>query len=260
MEAHFRIWNTSDPVDAAEQQRNEDIHNLQYNRNPFIDHPDLADRISSFFGTATVVVAPEIAVSPAHLDLGVAGFDTTVYGYIAVVNTGNDTLNVSSVTSTNPDFTLSHASLELAPESYAYVRVSYTSGETELSDSTTVLISSDDDDEALVEVPATVEVADLAGVRPPDAAQDFRLYQNSPNPFSRETTIAFELDRSVNVSLGLYNVRGQLVTEILSDRPMVTGRHQAVVSGEGLSPGVYYCLLTAGGRSTARRMVLTNPF
>jgi endonuclease I len=35
-------WHTEDPVDAFEMQRNDGIYQYQGNRNPFIDHPELA--------------------------------------------------------------------------------------------------------------------------------------------------------------------------------------------------------------------------
>jgi deoxyribonuclease-1 len=260
MEAHFRNWHISDPVDSAEIQRNEDIFNIQGNRNPFIDHPELVDRISSFFGTATVDVGPEIAVAPALLDLGEAGFDTTVTGYIAIVNTGNDTLSVSSITSTNPDFVVNTACLELPPEAYTYVGISYTSGDVEIDDSTTIAISSDDSDEGLLEVPARVEIGNWSGLdEGATASSAFRLYQNSPNPFTGETVIAFELDRAADVTIRLFNVRGQIVTEVLAGRPMSAGRHRVVISAHGLSPGVYYCRLAADGRTLTNRLVLTDP-
>jgi len=38
------IWNQSDPVDAAEQLRNDRVYSLyQTNRNPFVDHPEWVD-------------------------------------------------------------------------------------------------------------------------------------------------------------------------------------------------------------------------
>ena len=38
-------WNEEDPVDAFEEQRNSRIYEYQGNRNPFIDHPELANRL-----------------------------------------------------------------------------------------------------------------------------------------------------------------------------------------------------------------------
>ncbi|MFR9166264.1 MAG: endonuclease [Dysgonomonas sp.] len=38
-------WNENDPVDQKEIDRNNTIFSMQYNRNPFIDHPELTDYI-----------------------------------------------------------------------------------------------------------------------------------------------------------------------------------------------------------------------
>ena len=47
-EKFLKKWNVEDPVDAFEKQRNDRIQQIQGNRNPFVDHPELADAISDF--------------------------------------------------------------------------------------------------------------------------------------------------------------------------------------------------------------------
>lgn len=47
-EAFLRMWNQMDPVDQEEMARNNEIHKVQGSRNPFIDHPELAQRIRDF--------------------------------------------------------------------------------------------------------------------------------------------------------------------------------------------------------------------
>lgn len=47
-EAILRKWHQEDPVDEFEYQRNGKIFELQKNRNPFIDFPDLVDNINDF--------------------------------------------------------------------------------------------------------------------------------------------------------------------------------------------------------------------
>jgi deoxyribonuclease-1 len=41
----LEIWNAEDPVDQEELERNEKIMQLQGNHNPFIDYPELVNRL-----------------------------------------------------------------------------------------------------------------------------------------------------------------------------------------------------------------------
>lgn len=47
-EKYLRKWHREDPVDQEEELRNQEIFRLQGNRNPFIDHPELVERLSDF--------------------------------------------------------------------------------------------------------------------------------------------------------------------------------------------------------------------
>lgn len=47
-EETLRQWHTDDPVDASEYERNNKIEDLQGNRNPYIDFPDLVSKLSQF--------------------------------------------------------------------------------------------------------------------------------------------------------------------------------------------------------------------
>ena len=257
MEEHFRNWHETDPVDSMESERNEEIYALQNNRNPFIDHPGFADRISSFFGTAVRALDPEVAVAPESVDMGTIGYDSTAYFHIAVINSGDDSLYVSSISSTDPDFVPGVSGLALAAKSYAYVWVRYVSGSTDTEDSTSILIASDDADESLMEIPVTVEVADLAGIEPGGGiAGAFLLHQNSPNPFTDRTAIGFNLAAASEVRLSVYDTAGRLVECIVRGEPMPPGEHRIEFVTGNLPPGVYYYRLMAGEQSQARRMVL----
>lgn len=47
-ERTIKEWHIQDPVDAEEIERNDGIYSVQGNRNPFIDFPNLVDRITDF--------------------------------------------------------------------------------------------------------------------------------------------------------------------------------------------------------------------
>ncbi len=44
----LRKWHEEDPVDMEEMERNDQIHYIQGNRNPFIDMPELVSKIANF--------------------------------------------------------------------------------------------------------------------------------------------------------------------------------------------------------------------
>ncbi|PIQ99386.1 MAG: hypothetical protein COV66_12485 [Nitrospinae bacterium CG11_big_fil_rev_8_21_14_0_20_45_15] len=48
LENNLRTWHYQDPPDAWEEKRNTLIETVQGNRNPFIDHPELAERVTDF--------------------------------------------------------------------------------------------------------------------------------------------------------------------------------------------------------------------
>lgn len=48
LENRLRMWHLLDPPDAWEEQRNTAIEIVQGNRNPFIDHPALVERVRDF--------------------------------------------------------------------------------------------------------------------------------------------------------------------------------------------------------------------
>ena len=47
-EVVLKKWNQEHPVDEEEKARNDEIAKLQGDRNPFVDHPEMADEISDF--------------------------------------------------------------------------------------------------------------------------------------------------------------------------------------------------------------------
>jgi len=88
----------------------------------------------------------------------------------------------------------------------------------------------------------------------------FALHQNAPNPFNPTTTISFTLPEEARAALVIYDVNGRSV-KTLADDVVGEGYHERVwdgtdQSGSHVGSGVYFCRLTAGGRTLTRKLVL----
>jgi hypothetical protein len=89
----------------------------------------------------------------------------------------------------------------------------------------------------------------------PALPQGFALYQNYPNPFNPATTIAFDLAKSANVKLEVFDILGQRVA-VLVNESLNAGRHEMLFDGSGLSSGLYFYQLTADNLRMTGKMAL----
>jgi len=84
----------------------------------------------------------------------------------------------------------------------------------------------------------------------------FGLYDNYPNPFNPSTNIRFTLTNPGNVSLKIYNTKGQLVKIILNDIYLGQGSYKFNVNIGNFSSNVYFYKLVQGNGQVTKRMVL----
>ena len=89
----------------------------------------------------------------------------------------------------------------------------------------------------------------------------FILYQNHPNPFNPSTTIEFSIPAKGKVSISIFDSSGKLIKELLKDKSVSEGRHNAVWDGSNgagkrVPSGIYFYRLTFKGKSITKKMVL----
>jgi len=89
-----------------------------------------------------------------------------------------------------------------------------------------------------------------------DNASRFVLSQNYPNPFNPSTNISFSLPTAANVRLSVYNVLGQEVATLLSNKALNSGTHIVAFDASALSSGMYIYRLEAGSFVSTKRMML----
>jgi glucose/arabinose dehydrogenase len=114
------------------------------------------------------------------------------------------------------------------------------------------------DDVRLVGVVTPTAILDETSTSP----STFALAQSYPNPFNSETVIEFVVPTADHVRLRIYNLSGQVVTDLV-DEALVAGTHQTRWdahndAGQPVASGVYLYRLQAGELETSHKLVLVR--
>ena len=95
-----------------------------------------------------------------------------------------------------------------------------------------------------------------------ETPQAFTLYQNAPNPFNPGTAIRYELTRTQQVSLSVYDLLGREVA-LLDSGVKNAGYHEVCWDGRDsngtpAASGVYLYRLETGDYAEAKQMMLVR--
>ena len=89
-----------------------------------------------------------------------------------------------------------------------------------------------------------------------DTSERHVLFDNYPNPFMSNTNIQFQLANSQFVTLEVFDLNGQKITTIVSQK-LTQGKYQYKWNSAGFAEGVYfYVLKTSDGFEKTKKMVL----
>lgn len=81
------------------------------------------------------------------------------------------------------------------------------------------------------------------------------LFQNYPNPFNPVTQIKFVLAKTADIKLSVFNINGQLVSQLLSGS-IQAGVHAVDFDASRFNSGIYYYTLEVDGKSLTKRMLM----
>lgn len=83
---------------------------------------------------------------------------------------------------------------------------------------------------------------------------EYRLLQNTPNPFVTSTTINYMIPGASDVVIKIYNVRGQLVSSYKRKHDY-GGQFSIEFDAGGGAGGILFCTMEAGGHVGVKKML-----
>ncbi len=87
--------------------------------------------------------------------------------------------------------------------------------------------------------------------------QGVKLFQNYPNPFNSVTTIPYQLSKSGNVELSIYNTLGQRVETLINEYKAV-GTYSVNWDANKNQPGLFFVTLNLEGQTITKRIMLAK--
>ncbi len=86
--------------------------------------------------------------------------------------------------------------------------------------------------------------------------EKFDLKQNFPNPFNPETKIRFDITKTSNVSLKVYDSMGREIATLINNQTAPVGTNEVTFNASNLSSGVYFYTLSSGDFKMTKKMLL----
>jgi hypothetical protein len=85
---------------------------------------------------------------------------------------------------------------------------------------------------------------------------EVQLLGTYPNPARQQATVRYALPERQDVTVSLYDVLGRQVRTVVNDSK--DGRHEQTLDVNGLSSGVYFLRLQAGGETRTQKITVTR--
>jgi hypothetical protein len=199
---------------------------------------------------------PSIHLSASVLDFGDVVCGQTAHLPLKIIDRGTANLILRNILCSLSLFTTdwNPADSIITPGDSLSVTVSFTPTDT-ISYRDTLYIHNSD---SLCTVQLLGRGGSSVGVDESNASnlpKEYALRQAYPNPFNPSTTIKYELPKSSEVRLIVFDMLGREVSVLVNER-RDAGVHEVKFDGRGLSSGVYFYRLQAGDFVQTKKLLL----
>ncbi|MEM6800867.1 MAG: endonuclease [Bacteroidota bacterium] len=249
-ETVLRQWHATFAPDDIDRKRNEDIFSAQGNRNPFIDYPQLVERIASLVGDGDLPAQKEIHLSENLIDYDtVYAQESVVYNYV-IINRGNTAINLSnfSLADSYLDFVdNSGADLSLAAGEAHNIRIRLRApANSQLQSS--LNFSSDVAGQEQISIPINA-ISEGANPIDPSLRSELRL-KIFPNPANEQVWLDYQAGKSPHLDLQLFDAWGR---SLEANIRLQKGQIESLDT-QRLGAGIYFLQVSDGKRAFFERI------
>lgn len=238
-ETILRKWHKDFAPDSIEERRNADIFSIQNNRNPFVDYPQLIDRITFLSTTSSQTPLLSLDRPQSMLDFGTFPNSDPVSStfHYVIVNEGNQPIQFNNFSVSDTSFKLLNNNLQqgvtLQAGDALTLRVQYhgTLADTYKGD---LSFNTSNPNQSHLVIPMIARIEDVAADDP--YAVIMRAVQVYPNPITDMIQIVMPYTSDDTFEFVIYTEKGEEVKRgHLPERQAVTR-----ISASDMAEGYYY--------------------
>ena len=128
------------------------------------------------------------------------------------------------------------------------------------SGTSTILVVVEPNDELIFTTNQSFEIVEMIVANSNNEIEvntisEFGLSSAYPNPFNPTTTLGLALNEDGMVNMSVFNVRGQMVEQLISN-DMKAGYHNVVWNANAVSSGMYFVRVEAGANTAMQKLML----
>lgn len=243
----LKQWHNTYPVNAIDRKRNDDVENVQNNRNPFVDYPQLEKRITNFIANSVAVQSFGLDVLQSSVSFGIIVANTPdTFDYV-LVNRGSRDIQFSNISLSNTsDFSFagnSGSNSTLVPgEAIQFSIIANTNSSGNKSGTLNFSTNIPGGQSSFV-IPITAQSV-MVSVDELNLNSQLSIY---PNPFNEEIVIQYEGNDTLD--LNLFDALGkQIELNFAIDS-------QKVLNTLALPKGVYFLRIDNGSESVTKKLI-----
>lgn len=174
---------------------------------------------------------------------------------ITLSSSGNDTLRISNIISSNSSFVSKLVTATVAPNSSVDDTICFSPTKIGIDSASIVIFSN------AASSPDTIfayaEGALTSVSTEPHIPIIYTLDQNYPNPFNPVTTISYQLPKSTYVKLSIYDITGRLIETLLNENKNA-GYYSVEWNSNNVGSGIYFYRIEAGDFSEVKKCLVVK--